>query len=635
MSISVLPFLPAIPDVASGSAPAVNASAASASPFAALIAELSQVETGIAAAALAPTLVASALTPESDPPGAARTGETSTNIGAQTPPPGTEGLLALVTPQPLLAPEAPLAAETGISLPALIGESETPATFNAARHAGTDALTAAQSDTQAPVSAPPVVASSPAPVAADVILAPGPSPIVPQVTPEIAQAPLPAAEQTTPALPQAPAPQAQATPSAIERASAESTSSADAAPTSPGQVAEAPAPVATVVSLSDAAIEVTAAPAQAAPAPSAVAGTQPHTRAETGNASALALAQPVDVTLPSAPSAAPAAASANLQTATDVAPQPVAAENPTIADRAPPPAISDMPALPTTLLAQIAPVTPAAAQPVASAPVSAHPSATNALLAIQSESAPQSEFDGTASTTPQPSPPKASDMAAGSAELSEAKTELPPSTSANANRAAPQTIPAPTKTDAVASGPASATSAISQIAPAVTDSGVTAAVQPGPSVQAAPDAPVRITMLASGIPDLNALAVRIAHRAAAGDSRFDIRLDPPELGRIEVRLDVDRNGQVQTQLSAERPQTLEILQRDAPSLERALRDAGLDSGNLSFSLKGEGRQAQGHAPEGSRVYAASATHTEIDTSTAPLVHADHLWGVDARLDIRV
>src|SRR5262249_51779087 len=38
------------------------------------------------------------------------------------------------------------------------------------------------------------------------------------------------------------------------------------------------------------------------------------------------------------------------------------------------------------------------------------------------------------------------------------------------------------------------------------------------------------------------LAVEIAARAQAGQSRFEIRLDPPELGRIDVRLDIDRSG---------------------------------------------------------------------------------------------
>jgi hypothetical protein len=89
---------------------------------------------------------------------------------------------------------------------------------------------------------------------------------------------------------------------------------------------------------------------------------------------------------------------------------------------------------------------------------------------------------------------------------------------------------------------------------------------------------------------LDALAVEIAARANAGRSRFEIRLDPPELGRIEVRLDIDRSGQVTSRLVVERADTLDVLRRDAHQLERALQDAGLktaDSG-LQFALRDQG-----------------------------------------------
>ena len=48
----------------------------------------------------------------------------------------------------------------------------------------------------------------------------------------------------------------------------------------------------------------------------------------------------------------------------------------------------------------------------------------------------------------------------------------------------------------------------------------------------------------------------------AGNSRFEIRLDPPELGRIDVRLDVDRDGNVSSRLVIERADTYDLLRRD-------------------------------------------------------------------------
>jgi flagellar hook-length control protein FliK len=86
------------------------------------------------------------------------------------------------------------------------------------------------------------------------------------------------------------------------------------------------------------------------------------------------------------------------------------------------------------------------------------------------------------------------------------------------------------------------------------------------------------------------LAVEIAARAQAGQNRFEIRLDPPELGRIDVRLDIDSSGQVTSRLVVERADTLEHLRRDSAGLERALQDAGLKTGenSLQFSLRDQG-----------------------------------------------
>jgi flagellar hook-length control protein FliK len=92
--------------------------------------------------------------------------------------------------------------------------------------------------------------------------------------------------------------------------------------------------------------------------------------------------------------------------------------------------------------------------------------------------------------------------------------------------------------------------------------------------------------LPAGIP-LGGLAVEIAGRAIAGKNRFEIRLDPPELGRIEVRLDVDRDGNVTSRLTVDRADTFDLLRRDAAGLERALQDAGLKTADngLQFSLR--------------------------------------------------
>ena len=93
---------------------------------------------------------------------------------------------------------------------------------------------------------------------------------------------------------------------------------------------------------------------------------------------------------------------------------------------------------------------------------------------------------------------------------------------------------------------------------------------------------------------LAGLAIEIAGKALAGKNRFEIRLDPPELGRIEVRLDVDRDGNVTSRLTVDRVETFDLLRRDAAGLERALQDAGLKTADngLQFSLRDQSMNQQ-------------------------------------------
>ena len=75
------------------------------------------------------------------------------------------------------------------------------------------------------------------------------------------------------------------------------------------------------------------------------------------------------------------------------------------------------------------------------------------------------------------------------------------------------------------------------------------------------DTPVHIAVTTGAPTDLNALAVRIARHSDDGNNQFSIRLDPPSLGRIDIKLHVDSQGQAQAQLTADKPQTLDLLQR--------------------------------------------------------------------------
>ncbi|MCK1340558.1 flagellar hook-length control protein FliK [Bradyrhizobium sp. 38] len=98
---------------------------------------------------------------------------------------------------------------------------------------------------------------------------------------------------------------------------------------------------------------------------------------------------------------------------------------------------------------------------------------------------------------------------------------------------------------------------------------------------------------ANAIP-ISGVPIEIAAAARAGKTRFDISLDPLDLGRIDVRINVDRNGQITSHLTVEKPETLQMLRQDAPQLQRALDDAGLKTGSngLSFSLRDQNSSGQ-------------------------------------------
>jgi flagellar hook-length control protein FliK len=155
---------------------------------------------------------------------------------------------------------------------------------------------------------------------------------------------------------------------------------------------------------------------------------------------------------------------------------------------------------------------------------------------------------------------------------------------------------------------------------------------------AAPAAAPTTNAIPAAVP-IAGLAVEIAAHARAGNNRFEIRLDPPELGRIDVRLDVDRDGKVTSRLVVDRQQTLDMLRRDAPELERSLQQAGLktDGNALQFSLRDQGSFA-GQNPYSNNGSPASAARVIIpDRDLAPVDAAGYgrAFGGSSGLDIRV
>lgn len=150
-----------------------------------------------------------------------------------------------------------------------------------------------------------------------------------------------------------------------------------------------------------------------------------------------------------------------------------------------------------------------------------------------------------------------------------------------------------------------------------------------------PTAATQGAVPATAVP-IAGLAVAIASRAQAGSNQFEIRLSPPELGRIDVQLNVDGNGQVTSHMTVERPETLQLLQSQQPQLQSALEQAGLTTANngLQFTLSDQSFAGQNNG-SGAQPMTAQLVIPEPDL---PPIAATQIYaraGLGNGIDIRV
>jgi flagellar hook-length control protein FliK len=141
---------------------------------------------------------------------------------------------------------------------------------------------------------------------------------------------------------------------------------------------------------------------------------------------------------------------------------------------------------------------------------------------------------------------------------------------------------------------------------------------------------------------LGTVPIEIGLKSLAGINRFEIRLDPAELGRIDVRLDIGESGEVKAHLVVDRVETLALLQRDAKTLERAFEQAGLkpSEGGVDLSLRdpsgdgrhqdqGRGERDGGRAP--SRDLASGPERQEPPSPAPKRMQWRGTGGVDLRI----
>ncbi len=81
-----------------------------------------------------------------------------------------------------------------------------------------------------------------------------------------------------------------------------------------------------------------------------------------------------------------------------------------------------------------------------------------------------------------------------------------------------------------------------------------------------------------------ALAVSGLAKSADGTQSVTVQLRPMELGQVQIRIDQTPGGPARVDISAEKPETLQMLQRDQPRLMQALDLAGVQVDGRSINF---------------------------------------------------
>lgn len=133
------------------------------------------------------------------------------------------------------------------------------------------------------------------------------------------------------------------------------------------------------------------------------------------------------------------------------------------------------------------------------------------------------------------------------------------------------------------------------------------------------------------------ISVKISKALQAGTDKISIQLRPAELGRVDVKLEMTHDGRVMTVVTAEKQDTLDLLRRDASELQKALADAGLQSGDMQFNLKGEQQQRTADGddqPNGNAGNAEPEASETAENESAVLTAWESGIFMDGRIDMR-
>jgi flagellar hook-length control protein FliK len=113
------------------------------------------------------------------------------------------------------------------------------------------------------------------------------------------------------------------------------------------------------------------------------------------------------------------------------------------------------------------------------------------------------------------------------------------------------------------------------------------------------------------------------------DGQVELRLDPPELGRVQIQLIAGEDG-TRAVITVERPETHDLLRRHAELLSRDLAEAGFGPMSLELSL---GHEAPDRGEDAAPEPEPPAVHLQLEPGTAARLPASRpgSGGLDIRL----
>jgi flagellar hook-length control protein FliK len=176
-------------------------------------------------------------------------------------------------------------------------------------------------------------------------------------------------------------------------------------------------------------------------------------------------------------------------------------------------------------------------------------------------------------------------QSANPAAASQANSPAAASATTQANAAAA----AASATDGAAQPASNAGNAATQAAaqPASTANPLTdatRAVATPPALQSAPAATIQVYS-------------RIIERADGRVQRFEVRLDPAELGRVDIRIEIGADRKVHAVMAAHDSAALTDLMRGQKALERALSEAGIDLADQGLKFEMSSDAGRGSASQ--------------------------------------